>query len=168
VAFTGPATACAKEMALTHGDYDGVSYSTGVAELGDATFEFTTVDKPGGTPRTRVRKAPPPWGKRLKTRKHQLPVVCAVAGSPRPGTETSGTMMAVVAKPEVRHGQIVVHGNTPRGRVAALAQKQAEDTEGPGELVVDVQVGVGYPLTGAEVAGVADDRLGVGSGIRCK
>lgn len=64
--ITGDATVFARNMTLTHGDYDGTSYSTGAAELGDARFEFATIESAGKVARTTYKRTPSAEFERIK------------------------------------------------------------------------------------------------------
>lgn len=45
------------EIGLTHGDYNGTPFSTGVVELPDGTFQLVAVEKPGSPAKWNVVKA---------------------------------------------------------------------------------------------------------------
>lgn len=69
VVITGEATVFARNMGLTHGDYDGTSYSTGAAELGEAMYEFATIESPGEVARTTYKRTPPTEFERMKKKR---------------------------------------------------------------------------------------------------
>ncbi len=71
ITITGDSTVFARNMALTHGDYDGTSYATGAVELGDARFEFAAIESPGKAVRTTYRATPPAEFEKIK--RQQLP-----------------------------------------------------------------------------------------------
>ena len=55
---SGRATVDVIEVALTHGDYNGTGYSTGVVELPDGTFQLVAIEKADAPAQWTMVKAP--------------------------------------------------------------------------------------------------------------